>query len=63
MEDFNTQLGKVTRTVREQDHVRNLGTIDLIALAELIEAPEDFMWKTKSNVPMEAGLKIKHQFS
>ena len=45
-----------SRTVKEQECARNLGTIDLIALAELIEVPKNLIWETKSKVPMEAEL-------
>ena len=55
-DDFYRELDKVIQTVKEQECARNLGTIDLIALAEMIEVPKNLIWETKSKVPMEAEL-------
>ena len=63
MEDCHRQLAKVIHTVDEQDRARKIGTLELMAWAELLNVPKDFIWETKPKVPLEAGLKTKHEAS
>ena len=47
-DDFYRELDKVIQTVNEQECATNLGTIELIALAELMETPIlnlKFLWR------------------
>jgi hypothetical protein len=61
MEDFHRQLGNAIHTVEKQDSARKLGTLELMAWAELLNVPKDLMWETKPKDPMDTGLKTKHE--
>ena len=63
MEDFHRQLGNAIHTVDKQDSARKLGTLELIAWAELLNVHKDLIWETKPKDPMDAGLKTKHEAS